>query len=149
MKPILLALALFSIVLPGALSADDAKPDWTIDAKTGKRLPADGGEPWKAYMAMQKAIETGKPAEVRKHMAKSVQAEMDAEKPEDAQKMIGMLKMMQPKDIRFVEGYASADKASLTVSGVSPMDPASKSKGSIKLVKEEGSWRVLDESWKS
>lgn len=149
MKRILLALAFFSIALPAALLAQDAKTDWTIDAKNGKKLAADGGEPWKAYIAMQKAIETGKPAEVRKHMAKSVQTEMDSEKPEDAQKMIGMLKMMQPKDLRFVEGYASADKASLSVTGVSPMDPASKAKGSVKLVKEEGSWKVLDENWKN
>lgn len=149
MKRILLALAFFSIALPAALLAQDAKTDWTIDAKNGKKLAADGGEPWKAYMAMQKAIETGKPAEVRKHMAKSVQTEMDSEKPEDAQKMIGMLKMMQPKDLRFVEGYASADKASLSVTGVSPMDPASKAKGSVKLVKEEASWKVLDENWKN
>jgi hypothetical protein len=40
--------------------------DPTVSAKSGKPLPADGGEPFKAYMTLNKAMQTGDVATLKK-----------------------------------------------------------------------------------
>ncbi|MEO8036546.1 MAG: hypothetical protein ABI837_19065 [Acidobacteriota bacterium] len=120
--------------------------EFTVDASNGTKLPANGGEPGKAYTAFDKAARSGNLNEMKKLASKT--NPMPEMKPEEAKQMVELMKLMRPSKIKILSGYASADHATLTVEGDDPMDK-SKAHGTVELAKEDGTWKLLKEQWKN
>jgi len=117
----------------------------TLDASSGTKLPAGGGDPGKAYMAFDKASRSGNLAEMKKYGSKTrPMPDMNAE---EMKQMIALIKVMRPAKVKILGGYVSGDHATLNVQGEDPSDK-SKSTGTIEMAKEDGAWRVLAEKWK-
>lgn len=114
-----------------------------LKAPAGKALPAGGGDPMKAYTAYQAALMSGD----LKSLRKLVSADR-AEQMNDPQfkEMLPIVQMMQPKQIAYVSGVASASKAVLTMSASNPGETMT---GTITMLMEGGQWKVAEESWRS
>jgi hypothetical protein len=107
-------------------------------------LPADGGEPGKAYLAYTKAFAAGDiPA-----LKKMVSAER-AKKLDDPQmkEMLPMMQALEPKDIKILGGTMTSKEATLNVEGKAE-GAASKQTGEVHMVLEDKTWKVEKESWK-
>ena len=119
---------------PGQAPAAPAKP-------AGQALPAGGGEPGKAYLALRKATLAGDVngmlAQVKKENAARMRADMG--KPEFPQ-MLELVKAMEPKEVRIVSGSVDGDKATLKIAG-KEADGAAMT-GEVQLVREGGAWKV-------
>lgn len=115
----------------------DAPPP---DAKTGQKLPSGGGEPGKAYLALQEAIRKKDLAAIRK--AKPADAPDMSD--EDLRKGLEIMAAMTPAKISIDDGYVAGDAAVLYVSGVLEGE---KQYGTVKLAKVGGAWRPAGESW--
>lgn len=107
----------------------------------GDPLPAGGGEPGAAYMALVEAIHAGD-LERLKALAPSDQAEMLGD--EDAAEMLEMIQMMTPKDIEIVSGSSDGSLAILKVSGTMDGQPAS---GTITLERQDDRWVPTSSQW--
>jgi len=117
----------------------------TVDASSGTKLPAGGGDPGKAYLAFDKASRTGNLAEMKKSASNTrPMPEMSAE---ETKQMIEMMKLLRPAKVKITGGFTSGDHATLNVEGE---DPSSKSKmhGTIEMAREGGGWKLLAEKWK-
>lgn len=111
-----------------------------LDAKTGKKLPAGGGEPGKAYMAFVDAVKNDDIAAVRK-LHTGTEKETDSGMKEG----IAFMKLTLPENLKVIEGYATADLAALSVTGTFEKE---KQYGTIEMVrKKDGGWQVGHESW--
>ena len=77
--------------------------------------------------------------------SKASQAQL-AKIPADQQKMMfDMSKEMDPKDVKVVKETATPTGTTLDLSGVGPdKKPV---KGTAELVKEDGAWKMVKESW--
>jgi hypothetical protein len=64
----------------------------------------------------------------------------------EAKKMIGMVRMMSPTEIKVLKVVETGDKADLTVKGKQDGGVAS---GVVHMVKEGGAWKVQREEWKN
>jgi hypothetical protein len=64
----------------------------------------------------------------------------------EAKKMVGMVKMMSPTEIKVLKVVETGDKADLTVTGKQDGSVAS---GVVHMVKEGGAWKVQREEWKN
>jgi hypothetical protein len=64
----------------------------------------------------------------------------------EAKKMVGMVKMMSPTEIKVLKVVETGDKADLTVTGKQDGSVAS---GVVHMVKEGGAWKVEREEWKN
>ena len=64
----------------------------------------------------------------------------------EAKKMVGMVRMMSPTEIKVLKVVETGDKADLTVTGKQDGSVAS---GVVHMVKEGGSWKVQQEEWKN
>lgn len=64
----------------------------------------------------------------------------------EARKMVGMVKMMSPTEIKVLKVVETGDKAELTVTGKQDGSVAS---GVVHMVKEGGAWKVQREEWKN
>ena len=108
----------------------------------GAKLPADGGEPGKAWQAYRKAITAGDLASIRK----SVVAEMakQTEDP-DFKKMLPVIQAMQPKNVKIDGGTIDGDNATLLVTSLDEKNTT----GTVTMRRESGQWKVVNESWKS
>lgn len=115
----------------------DAPPP---DARTGKKLPQGGGEPGKAYLALQDAIRKKDLAAIRK----AKPADMPDMSDEDLRKGLEIMAAMTPAKITVDDGYAAGDAAVLYVSGVLEGE---KQYGTVKLSRVGGAWRPAGESW--
>lgn len=128
----------------GAVTAAAAKPGQTAPAPAkpaGQALPAGGGEPGKAYLALRKATLAGDVngmlAQVKKENAARMRADMG--KPEFPQ-MLELVKAMEPKEVRIVSGTVDGDKATLKIAGKEADGTAMT--GEVQLVREAGAWKV-------
>lgn len=135
----------YDVTFATPVQAIIAPSEVTVDSSSGTKLPADGGDPGKAYMAFDKAARTGNIAEMKK--AASTSHPMPEMKPEEEKAMIEMIKAMRPAKIKVTGGFMSGDHATLNVEG---QDPDSKAKvtGTIEMGRESGSWKLLMEKWK-
>ena len=115
----------------------DAPPP---DAKTGKKLPQGGGEPGKAYLALQDAIRKKDLAFIRK----AKPADQPDMSDEDLRKGLEIMAAMTPPKITIDDGYVAGDAAVLYVSGVLEGE---KQYGTVKLARLGGAWRPAGESW--
>lgn len=117
----------------------------TVDASSGTKLPAGGGEPGKAYMAFDKAARSGNFAEMKKRASKT-NPPPDL-KPEEMKQMLELLKIMRPNKIKVTGGFVSGDHATLTVEGEDSTEKK-KTTGTIEMGLEDGAWKLLGEKWK-
>lgn len=108
-------------------------------------LPADGGEPGKAYMEYCKAMKDGKMDVLKKLVTSDRAKQMDD--PEFA-KMFPMMQSMMAKDIKVTGGTMTAKEANLTAEGKDSM-AGGVAKGEIHMVLEDKQWKVEKDSWKS
>lgn len=107
----------------------------------GAALPAGGGEPGKAYMAMHRATLAGDVDAMIKLATKARAAEMaKARKEPDFKMMLEFIKAMEPKETRVVSGRADATRAELQIAGKEG-DGAAMT-GTAKLVMEDGAWKI-------
>jgi hypothetical protein len=116
----------------------DAAPP---DAKTGKKLPPGGGEPGKAYLALQDAIRKKDLAAIRKG---AKPADMPDMSDEDLRKGLEIMAAMTPVRITIDDGYVAGDAAVLYVSGILEGE---KQYGTVKLSRVGGAWRPAGDSW--
>jgi hypothetical protein len=86
-------------------------------------------------------------ADLLPFMSKTTNDQVAATPEGDRDKMFGLMKMMGATDVRIVKEAKTAEGATLSVEGID----ADKKKitGEVKLVKENGAWKLDSESWKS
>jgi hypothetical protein len=125
----------------GAASANAAPPPSAAPA--GKPLPADGGEPRKAYDAYRKVLASGDMAALRKAVSADRVSSMD---DPDFKKMFPMIQEMEPKNVKYLNGTIDGDKATLNVSAKNGKE---QSTGTVSMVREGGKWKVSKEEWQS
>jgi len=118
----------------------------TLDASSGTKLPAGGGEPGKAYMQFDKAARAGNINDMKKLASKS--QPMPDIKPEEMKQMIELMKLMRPTKIKVTGGFVSGDHATLSVEGEDSTDKKKES-GTVEMGLEDGAWKMLAEKWKS
>jgi hypothetical protein len=136
------------------LADDDLKCNLTFDlAMAGKgpplpapkpwgtALPAGGGAPGAAYMAMHKAALTGNVDAMIKLATRERAAEMEkARKDPSFGGMIELIKAMEPSEVRVVSGRADATRAELQIAGKE--GDGATMKGTVKLLMEGGVWKI-------
>jgi len=125
----------FALDLPGA-------PD------LGAALPADGGEPGKAYRAYLAALQKGDVDALAKTMTKERGAELLAHRNDaDFKMMFAFIQGSAMKNPKITKAYGKADSATLELSG---KDGDGNSATSVATMqKEGGSWRLAKESMTS
>lgn len=116
------------------------RPEPLPDAKTGQRLPADGGAPGNAYMDFLKAVKEKNIAVVRTMAPPKIAGKSDAE----LLMVMEFLADMTPKDLKITEGYMSGDAAVLYVTGT---EDGERQYGTIPLSKSGRYWIVGDQKW--
>jgi len=116
-----------------------------VEENSGIPLPADGGDPGKAFRAYEKAIESGKLEELKKYLVPEQAKKLD---DPQAANMLGLMKMMRAKEVKIVKGLLQGDRAILTVEGKDPVSN-SKTEGAVKMLKLNGQWVLEKESWTS
>ena len=115
------------------------------EAEKPKALPADGGEPGKAYLAYCKAMVDGNKDALKKLVSAERAKQMDSP---DFEQMFPMIQSMMAKDIKITGGTATSKEANLTAEGKDGMS-GQLAKGEIHMVLEEKQWKVEKDSWKS
>ncbi|MGE5300829.1 MAG: hypothetical protein ACM3MB_07680 [Acidobacteriota bacterium] len=116
-------------------------PEPLPDAKTGKALPRDGGEPGKAYMAYLKAIRDKDIAALRKTAPAS---KMQNATDEELQRGIEFLAAMTPADPKITRGYVKGDRAVLYLEGT---QEGERQYGTVEFAREEKAWYIVKEHW--
>ena len=131
----------------GGATAGPAQMAGTPAAK-GRQLPAGGGEPGKVFKANLKAMQKGDVnamlATVTREQADQMRAQ---QKDPQFGAMLEMMKSFAPKSATVTGGLDFGDTAELTIDAVDPS--GGKSRGTSKLRKEDGVWKVEKTSMKS
>jgi hypothetical protein len=110
----------------------------------GTPLPANGGEPGKAYTAYLKLLAAG---DMKGFLAGvSAERSKEASSDPDFKKLFPLLKAMQPTGVKITGGAIDGNNATLLATG---KDDNNVSNGTITMVKEGGAWKVEKEAWKS
>lgn len=117
------------------------RPEPLPDAKTGKALPGDGGDPGKAYRAYLKAIRDKDITGLRS-MATNVQSQSATD--EDLRQMIELMAIMTPADPKITRGFVKGDRAVLYLEGTLEGE---KRYGTVQFAKEKKMWRIEKEGW--
>ena len=102
------------------------------------------------YMRYRTAFDKAKSwSDVAPYMSSKSRKEFEARSADLQKKMFGLVKVLgavrQPK---VVKEEKTADGITLTVDGIEPTD-GKKSTGTIKLIVENGAWKLDSESWSS
>ena len=109
----------------------------------GVALPADGGEPAKAYERHRKAVAAGDLKALKATVSAARAKEMDTP---DFKQMLPLIQEMMPKNIKITGGSVDGDTATLLATAKNGKQVSS---GTITMVREGGAWKVEKESWKS
>jgi hypothetical protein len=110
----------------------------------GKPLPADGGEPGRLYLALNKAMLAGDLATLETLLAPSQVAEMHRlQGTPEFKAQLELMKAMTAHDVKVKGGRIDGDKAWIEFDGTEGDAPRS---GTVEMVREEGRWRVVSES---
>ena len=114
----------------------------------GAALPADGGEPGKAYRAYLAALKKGDVDALAKTMTHDRSAELLAHKNDpDFKMMFAFIQSSAMKDPKIVKGNSKGDTATLELSG---KDGDGNNATSVATMqKEGGTWRLAKESMTS
>jgi hypothetical protein len=117
-------------------------------ADLGTALPADGGEPGKAYRAYLAALEKGDLDALAKTMTRERSAELLAHRNDpDFKMMFAFIQASALRDPKITKGYSKGDSATLELSGKD--GDGNRATSTATLQKERGSWRVAKESMTS
>ncbi len=110
----------------------------------GQPLPAGGGEPGKAYLALNKAMLTGDVDALAKLLAPAQAAEMQKARntPEFGQQLL-MMRAMTASKVRIKGGRIDGDHATLEFDGEEGGEPRS---GTVEMTRVDGRWTVVKES---
>ena len=132
----------FAVPVQAILAPDEM----TVDATNGTKLPANGGDPGKAYMAFDKAARAGNLNEMKKY-ASDTRGMPEGLSQEEIKQMVEMMKAMRPAKVKVNGGFVAGDHATLSVEA---QDPQSKAKmnGKIEMVKESNGWKLMAEKWR-
>jgi hypothetical protein len=135
----------YDVTFAVPVQAIKAADEITVDASSGTKLPAGGGEPGKAYVAFDKAIRSGNLVELKKQASKDRPLpELSAE---ETKQMLEMLKLMRPAKMKVTGGYVAGDRATLSVEGIDN-DSKAKVTGTIEMALEDGLWKIVAEKWR-
>lgn len=118
------------------------RPEPLPDAKTGKKLPAGGGEPGKAYMTYHKAVQNKDINTVRKLAPAAEQDKNLTDK--EINEILEFMAQLSPKNLKITEGYVKDKRAVLYLTGTVEGE---KQYGTAEMILKEGTWRVLKDSW--
>ena len=104
---------------------------------------------FEAFMASREALEAGDVAALKSHLVAEKAAELDA--PE-AEMLLEIAQSMMPQDIRLVSAEFGEEKGTLTLAGRNIMEDgevklAIPADGTVRMVLEDGSWKVGEEEW--
>ncbi len=116
-------------------------PEPLPDAKTGKALPAGGGEPGKAYNAHRKAIRDKDVAAIRRTAPSSQAKDMS---DSDLENMIDFMTTISPGAPKITKGYVKENRAVLYVEGVHEGEMRY---ATVELAREGKKWYVVEEKW--
>jgi hypothetical protein len=117
------------------------KPEPLPDARNGKALPAGGGDPGKAFMALHAAIVQRDLAAVLKLNG----AMPDPLPPEDKLKAgLEFMAEMEPDAPKITSGFIRGDRAVLYVTGVKENVAQY---GTVEVARRNGAWLVTRQSW--
>ncbi len=115
--------------------------DPTVDASNGKALPTGGGEPGKAYLALNKAMLSGDLGALTKL------APPDGLPPDDQlEQMLPVIKEMAAQNVKVVSGFVNGEHATLNIVGDSMGEKGKE--GTVQMAQKAGRWQVVKESWK-
>ncbi len=111
------------------------------NAPIGEALPADGGEPGKAYVKWVEAIQSGDVKKIKKLVPKEYQSELDSP---DFKEQLEFLQAMTPTKVTILGGSSDGETAILKVRAT-VMDE--ESEGEVTLIKDSGFWRATESSF--
>jgi hypothetical protein len=97
----------------------------------------------KVYRDFLNAVQKEDLAALKKLFSKEQAKNLD---DPDAKKMVQMVRMMSPTDIKVLKVVETGDAADLTVAGKQDGNVAN---GVVHMVKEGGAWKVQREEWKN
>jgi hypothetical protein len=127
---------------PAVAAAAPAGKAW------GAALPAGGGEPGKAYLAMHRATLAGDVEAMLKLATKARGDEMrKARSQPDFAKMVKLIQAFEPSETQVVSGRADASRAELQVAGKDSDGGAMT--GDVSLLLEAGQWKIEKVSTRS
>jgi hypothetical protein len=119
---------------PKSATAATAKP-------AGQPLPAGGGEPGKAYLALHRAVVAGDVDAMIALVDADKAAEMrKARSQADFPKTLEMIQMFEPAEVHVTGGNIDGDNAELTIAGKDSDGTALT--GEVKLTRNGGRWQV-------
>lgn len=101
----------------------------------------------KIYRVQEKAIQAGDYDAYKKTMTRASAAGMDKQMKEggmDAKKGMGLMKLMQPTDLKLTSLKVDKNKATMMATGKVGGEV---NKGTIELEQEDGQWKVAKQSW--
>jgi hypothetical protein len=133
-----------SFVLILLISAGFVYAQQTGTTEKSTPLPADGGEPGKAYMTYTKAFASGDMAALKKLVSSDRAKAMD---DPQFKEMFSMMQSMQPKEIKVTGGTMTSKDANLNVEAKA--EGNTKTTGTVHMILEDKVWKVEKESWKS
>lgn len=111
------------------------------DAPIGEPLPADGGEPGKAYLAWVEALHSGDPERLAPLVPEDMAAQLH---DEGAREELEFLAAMTPTEVTILGGSSDGETAVLQIEGVMEGETL---RGEITLVKTGASWMPTKTSW--
>jgi len=95
------------------------------------------------YANFQRALQKEDIPALKKLFSKEQAKNLD---DPDAKKMVGMVRMLSPTEVKVLKLVETGDASELTVTGKQDGNVAS---GVVHMVKEAGSWKVQREEWKN
>jgi len=114
----------------------------------GAALPADGGEPGKAYRAYSAALQKGDINALAKTMTKERGDELLAHKNDpDFKMMFAFIQGTAMRNAKIVKGNSKGDTATLEVTGKD--GDGNNATSIVTMQKQDGSWRLAKESMTS
>jgi hypothetical protein len=120
-----------------------APPPVAVAAPKGKALPANGGDPGKAYAAYLKVFTAGDVPALKKAVSGDRAKQMESK---EFKEFFPVMQAMQPKNIKVTGGAIDGETATLLASAKNGDEV---SNGTVTMVREGGVWKVQMESWKS
>jgi hypothetical protein len=101
---------------------------------------------YQKYLAAIKAKNLG---ELNKYLSMQQRDKLNAETPEDRNKMIELIAAFMPKSIRVVEVIISSDNKSgtLKLAGTGGISGNDKVYGTVSMLREESGWKINRDEW--
>jgi hypothetical protein len=112
--------------------------------RTGKKLPADGGEPWKSYLADNAKIRSSGSMGIAEIRKAAPPGELDATSDDELKTLLELTLAMTPENPAMTKGYVSGDRGILYITG---MFKKQIQYGTIEMEKKDGEWSVVNSSW--